>query len=205
MYSPSIDNLIKAFKKLPTVGQRTAERFVFNLLKSGKKDVNDLILALTTLIKTVRSCEQCWNFSDTNPCAICSNRERDSGLICVVLDPQEVMVIEESGAYRGLYHVLRGLLDASDEESLSRMKIKELLRRIAGGDKESEIKNEVILALNPDLSGETTMLFLEREIKKIYPSVKVTRLARGLPLGSDLRYADEITLGAAIKNRLPAR
>ena len=201
MYSQSINNLISAFKKLPSVGQPTAERLVFYLLKSGKRDVTELMLALKELVENVKSCEVCWNFSDTSPCPIDKDVKRDHSTICVVADPQDLSVIEYTGEHKGVYHVLRSLLDPSDEESLDKMKAKELFKRVSEKtDKTTPIK-EIILALNPDLRGETTMLYLEREIKNINPNLKVTRLARGLPLGADLRYADEITLGSAIKNR----
>jgi len=196
MYSKSIQNLIDAFRKLPSVGQRTAERFVFYLLKSGKKEVGAITLALKELTDNVKSCESCWDFSDINPCAICADKNRDRSLLCVVSDPQDIPVIERARAYNGLYHVLRGVVETANEEILEKLKIKELLARL----KNTKIK-EIILALNPDLSGETTMLYLEKEIKKLNPEIKVTRLARGLPMGSDIQYADEITLGSAIKNR----
>lgn len=195
-YSPSIQNLISAFRKLPTVGQRTAERFVFYLLKSGKKEVGEITLALKELIDNVKSCETCWDFSDQNPCAICSLKSRDQKTICVVSEPQDIQVIERTGAFTGLYHVLRGLIEAGDEE-LHKLKIKELFERL----KNNSMVTEIVLALNPDLPGETTMLFLEKNIKEKFPNLKVTRLARGLPMGSDLQHADEITLGSAIKNR----
>jgi len=195
MYSSPIQNLINSLKKLPSVGQRTAERYIFYLLKSGKKEVAEMMLALKELIENIKSCEVCWNFTDTSPCLICQSRERDQTTICVVADPQDLAVIENIGEYRGVYHVLRGLVDPSDEESLNRIKARELLERL---EKKS---SEVILALNPDLPGETTALYLEKEIKNRHPAVKITRLARGLPMGSDLRYADEITLGSALKNR----
>ncbi|KKR34496.1 MAG: Recombination protein RecR [Candidatus Magasanikbacteria bacterium GW2011_GWA2_40_10] len=201
MYSKSIQNLIGAFRRLPTVGQRTAERFVFYLLKSGKKEVGEITLALKELIENVKSCEICWDFSDNNPCAICNNKTRDTSMLCVVSEPQDIPVIERTGAYKGLYHVLRGLVEAGYEERMEKIKIKELFKRIGDNKEIVEIK-EIILALNPDLSGETTMLFLERKIKEKNPDLKVTRLARGLPMGSDLQYADEITLGSAIKNRM---
>ncbi len=197
MYSKSIQNLIDTFRKLPTVGQRTAERFVFYLLKSGKKEVSEITLALKELIDNVKSCETCWDFSDHNPCAICNNKTRDQSLLCVVSEPQDIPVIERTGMYNGLYHVLRGLVEPGAEEELEKIKIKELFSKLEKADK---IK-EVILALNPDLSGETTMLFLEKKLKEKNSNLKVTRLARGLPMGSDLQYADEITLGSAIKNR----
>jgi recombination protein RecR len=196
MYSKSIQNLIDSFRKLPTVGQRTAERFVFHLLKSGKKEVGEITLSLKELIDNVKSCESCWDFSDHNPCAICNNKTRDTSLLCIVSEPQDIPVIERTGMYNGLYHVLRGLVEPGDEEGLEKMKIKELFSKL---EKTARIK-EIVLALNPDLSGETTMLFLEKKLKQ-NPNLKITRLARGLPMGSDLQYADEITLGSAIKNR----
>ena len=197
MYSKSIQNLIDSFRRLPTVGQRTAERFVFYLLKSGKKEVGEITLALKELIDNVKSCESCWDFSDHNPCTICNNKTRDNSLLCVVSEPQDIPVIERTGMYNGLYHVLRGLVEPGDEEELEKIKIKELFLKLQKTDK----IREIILALNPDLSGETTMLFLEKKLKEKSPAIKTTRLARGLPMGSDLQYADEITLGSAIKNR----
>lgn len=195
-YSKSIKNLIEAFGNLPSVGPRTAERFVFYLLKSGKKDVAELTLALKELIDQVKSCEICWAFSDINPCAICSSPQRDPKTVCVVTEPQDREVIEKTGTYKGGYHILRGVLKGHDENSLKGLKIPELLARI----RKNEI-DEIILALNPDLHGETTMMYLEKKIKEITPQIKVSRLARGLPMGSDLQYADDITLSSALKNR----
>lgn len=196
MYSPSITNLISSLKKLPSVGQRTAERFVFHWLKSGRRDVTELVQALQELLEKVKSCEVCWDFSETSPCPICADKRRDHTTICVTVDPQDLRAIEQSGAYQGVYHVLRSTLDAADEQSLEKMKIPELLERAR------ERVKEVILALNPDLPGETTMLYLERELKGVKPELVVSRLARGLPMGADLQYADVITLSSAIKNRL---
>ncbi|MFA6424502.1 MAG: recombination mediator RecR [Candidatus Magasanikbacteria bacterium] len=197
MYSPTINKLIGILKKLPSVGQHTAERYVFHWLKSGKVEVNEFKTALDNLLKNIKSCETCWNFSDTNPCEICSNTKRVHDQICVVDEAQAVAALEKTGAYAGVYHILRGTIDVSDEEGLENLKIRELIKRI----KTTENIQEVILALNPDMQGETTMLYLEKEIKQINPEIKVTRLARGLPMGSDLQYSDEITLGSALKNR----
>ncbi len=197
MYSPPITKLINAFKKLPTVGTRTAERFVFYLLKSGKKEVSEMIEALDELLENVKSCEECWDFSDKNPCVICSDPKRDHTTICVVADSQDVAAIERTHEYKGMYHVLRGLLDATDIEHIHRLKIRELKQRA--------VKNgvhEIILAFSPDVAGETTALFLEKELRALNPRLAISRLARGLPMGSDLRYADEITLASAIQNRL---
>lgn len=197
MYSPSIIKLIDALKKLPSVGQHTAERYVFHWLKSGKIEVNELKNALDNLLKNIKSCETCWNFSDFNPCEICANKNRNQTQICVVDEAQAVAALEKTGAYSGVYHILRGTIDVSDENIMDNLKIRELLQRIKIGE---EIL-EIILALNPDMSGETTMLYLEKQVKQIKPQMKITRLARGLPMGSDLQYSDEITLGSALKNR----
>lgn len=194
-YSSPIQQLISAFSKLPSVGERTAERFIFYLLKSGKKDVAELTLALKNLIVSVKSCEICWDFANKSPCSICVDKKRDHSIICVVAEPQDIQALEKTGAYHGVYHVLRGVIK-TDEDNESELKIKELI------DKSKNQKTkEVILALNPDLNGETTIMFLEKQIKKTNPKIKITRLARGLPMGSDLQYADEITLSNALKHR----
>jgi len=196
MYSKPIHNLIRALSKLPSVGPRTAERFVFHMLKSGKKEVADLSMALQELMRSIKSCEVCWDFSDRSPCAICSNKRRDQSLIAVVAESQDVQAIEKIGIYPGVYHVLRGTLRADMEEQKKGIKIPELLKRLKSGN-----IREVILALNPNMDGETTMMFLEQEIKRNYISITVSRLARGLPTGSELQYADEITLENALKSR----
>lgn len=199
MYSKTVNNLIDCLKKLPSVGQRTAERFVFHWLKAGKKEVGDLRDALADLLLNVKSCEICWNFGETSPCPICRDTRRDRSLLCVVADPQDLASIEKTGEYRGLYHVLRGQLNfEDDEETLKKIKVSELVKRLK--NPAGKIK-EVVLALNPDLAGETTMLFLKREIARTNPKIKITRLSRGLPLGSDLQYADDITLASAVQNR----
>ncbi len=198
MYSPSIDKLIDTLKKLPSVGQHTAERYVFHWLKSGKSEVSELKNSLDALLNNIKSCKVCWNFSDTDPCPICTDTKRTQTQICVVEQAQSVPAIEKTGAYKGVYHILRGTLDAGEEISLDDLKIKELLARIEK-NKDTE---EIILALNPDMPGETTMMYLKSKIQAINSNIKITRLARGLPMGSDLQYSDEITLGSALKNRL---
>ncbi|MFA7653746.1 MAG: recombination mediator RecR [Candidatus Magasanikbacteria bacterium] len=198
-YSKSITNLINTFKKLPAVGERTAERYVFSLLKNGRGNVAELQSALSELLKNTKSCEVCWNFVDISPCSICADTKRDHNMVCVVADPQDIISIEKTGAFRGVYHVLRGLIDMDDEGENKNIKIKDLLKRI----KTDKNITEIILALNPDLPGETTAMYIEQEIKnlKLETKIKISRLARGLPMGSDLQYADEITLGSALKNR----
>ena len=196
MYAKPIQQLIDALSKLPSVGRRTAERYTFHLLKSGKKDVGELASALNALIEKVRSCEACWDFSDASPCAICADQQRDQSILAVVKESQDVQVFERGVEFSGHYHVLRGTLTPDIESSLGSIKIKELIERVKTG-----ATKEVILALNPDIEGETTMLFLEKKLTEVQSDLIVTRLARGLPMGSDLRYADDITLGSALTGR----
>jgi len=196
MYAKPIQNLIQAFSRLPSVGTRTAERFVFYLLKTGKKDVAEMTIALKEMMEQVKSCELCWNFSDTSPCTICHDEKRDHSSICVVAQPQDIETIERSKSFNGVYHVLRGTLKPDDEGIAKILKINELIHRIR-----THAINEIILALNPDIQGETTMMYLTKQIKTISPHIPITRLARGIPMGGDLQYADEITLGSAFTHR----
>lgn len=196
MYPIPIEQLIKAFSRLPSVGRRSAERFVFHLLKSGKKDVAELGSALQNLVKNIESCKSCWDFSDATPCSICSNPQRNKTTICVVAEPQDMRALERTGNYQGLYHILRGTVNPDHEHLGKNLKILELVTRV-----KNDSATEVILALNPDLRGETTMMFLEKKLKLEFPNLIVSRLARGLPMGSDLQYADEITLSSALEHR----
>jgi len=196
MYSKPIEQLIRAFSKLPSVGPRTAERYVFYLLKSGKKDVAELTNSLKTLIESIQSCEECWDFVDESPCTVCADKKRSKQTICVVKEPQDLQQIEKTGTYAGTYHVLRGTLKPSAPDTAKYLKIAELLERI-----KKEPTTEVILALSPDLPGEATMMYLEKVLKEANSDLNITRLARGLPMGSDIQYADEITLGSALKHR----
>ena len=196
MYSDSIKNLIRAFSKLQTVGERTAERFVFYLLKTGKKTTGEITLALKELMNKTKSCQTCWNFSDEDPCHFCANKNTKKEVICVVAEPQDVEVISKNTDFEGVFHVLRGLIQPGKENYMKYLKITELIDRV----KKNNI-TEIILALNPNIEGESTAMYLEKQIKNIKPSIKITRLARGLPMGADLQYADEITLGSALKNR----
>lgn len=196
MYSPAIKQLIDAFSKLPTVGKRTAERFVFHLLKSGKRDAGELTIALKKLIDNVKSCEMCWNFTESSPCPICRDEKRNPKLLCVVSDPQDFEAIETTKSFNGLYHIIRGHVKSEDPDSICFTKIPELFKRI-----EKETYTEVLLALNHNMHGEMTMMFIQQKLKQLKPDLKVTRLARGLPMGSDLQYADEVTLSSALENR----
>ncbi|MBI5728310.1 MAG: recombination protein RecR [Candidatus Magasanikbacteria bacterium] len=199
MYPSPLENLISAFTALPGVGRRTAERFVFSLLKSGKKEVGGLILALQQLMERIKSCHSCWNFSDRSPCAICADPQRERRVVCVVAEPQTLETIEKIGAYRGVYHVLRGTARPDETESVATLKLRELLDRVR---LQTEIQ-EVVLALNPDLHGETTMMLLEKKLHALRPGLSISRLAKGLPMGGDVQYADDITLTNALKYRTP--
>lgn len=198
MYSASINKVIAELKKLPSVGQHTAERFIIHWLKAGKKDVGELMIALKDFLDKVKTCEICANFDDVSPCTICSNSKRDKQKICIVRHIPDLVALEGTGEYEGVYHVIRRLLDSHDIGSLAQTKLQTLFERIRHS---STPIQEIILALNPDLAGETTMLYIQQEIRKIAPHIKITRLARGLPMGSDLVYADPITLGSALKSR----
>ena len=152
--------------------------------------------ALKTLMETVKSCERCRTFAEQSPCERCSDQKRDQRTICVVAEPQDLDVIDGTGAYKGLYHVLRGTLRGDDPDTLHTLEIDTLLRRV-----QAEKITEVILALSPTLPGETTMLYLEGHIKALKLPLKISRLAKGLPTGSDLQYADDMTLSSALTHR----
>jgi len=197
-FPPSLQNLIDYFSHLPGVGPKTALRFVFYLLKQPKAEVAKFSAALGAVTSSVSTCGVCQNFSEKNPCPICADSRRDHGIICVVAEHQDLPVIENTNEYHGTYHVLGGVLDPLHGVTPDQLKIKELVARIQNGN--GKIK-EIILALNPDLEGETTMLYLTKLIKSFGKQIKITRLARGLPMGSDLEYADEVTVSDALKGR----
>jgi recombination protein RecR len=195
---PALQNLADSFSHLPGVGPKTALRFVFYLLKQKGEDNLKLAKAIEALDNTIATCQICQNFSEKNPCAICSDRSRDQSIICVVAEHQDLPVIENTGEYHGTYHVLGGVLDPLHGITPDQLKIKELVGRV----QKNNIK-EIVLALNPDLEGETTILYLTKLIKSFDENskIKITRLARGLPIGSDIEYADEVTLSDALKGR----
>lgn len=196
-YSQPIQQLIDSLKNLPSVGEKTAERYVFHLLKSGKKEAGEIALALKTLLENVESCDKCWDFTDQSICSVCRDKQRNHSKICVVAEPQDKQALEKVEQFNGVYHILRGTIDPETEDSKEYIKLKELFQRI----KNQEIK-EIILGLNHNLDGETTMMYIERELKQTNSDITVTRLARGLPMGSNLQYADKITLDSAFKNRV---
>ena len=196
-YADWMAQLIEALVRLPGIGRRSAERIVFYLLKTRREEVSELAALLTAAKENIFFCELCHNFSDAKVCHICSDPGRDRGVICVVEDPKDVLAIEKTGAYVGVYHVLLGVLSALDGIGPEEIHIKDLLKRV----KEEKIR-EVILATNPNTEGETTALYLARMMKPI--KVKITRLARGIPVGSLVEFTDQATLSRALEGRLPA-
>ncbi|MEK7068079.1 MAG: recombination mediator RecR [Patescibacteria group bacterium] len=189
----SIKNLIGAFSQLPTVGRKTAERFVFYLLQQDQLTLDKFSAAVKNAKQGITKCEVCGCVSETNPCPICANSRRDFSTICVVSTTRDLMMIENTGAYNGRYHVLGGVIDAIKAVAPEQLNINGLTKRLP--DK----AREVILALSPTFEGETTALYLTKLLKNY--DLKITRLARGLPSGADLQYADEITLKNALENR----
>jgi recombination protein RecR len=206
-FPPSLQDLIDHFSRLPGIGPKTALRFVFYLLKQPKEEIEKFSQAVQAVKNSIATCQVCQNFSEKNPCPICADPRRDHSTICVVAEYQDLPVIENTGEYRGIYHILGGVLDPLHGVTPEQLKIKELVTRISNSSatathKIPNTKNqvrEVILALNPDLEGETTMLYLKKILAPY--KIKLTKLARGLPMGSDLEYADEVTLSDALKGR----
>lgn len=198
---PSLfQNLIDSLEQLPGVGPKTAERFAFYLLKKPKEEIEKLIFALEQIKNNAKICSICQNIALTSPCEICSDSRRLAHLICVVAEPADLLAIEKIKEYPGVYHVLHGVVNAPDGITPEKLKIKELIQRIKNlALKKNTKPTEIILALNATIEGETTSLYLTRILKTL--PVKISKLARGLPQGSDLQYADEITLLNALKGR----
>jgi recombination protein RecR len=185
---------IEELSKLPGIGKKTAQRLAIFLLKSDEQQVDNLIIAIKNLKLKLRFCSRCFNLSEEVLCNICKSEKRDTSVICVVEEASDVIAIEKTHEFRGLYHVLGGVLSPLSGITPDSLHIKELLKRF----EEEDIK-EIILALNPDTEGETTSLYLAKLMKPL--SINVTRIARGLPIGGDLEFADDATIGRAILNR----
>ena len=196
-YAQWMGDLIEALNRLPGVGRRSAERMVFYLLKAQKPEVVRLASLLNSVKENVFFCETCHNFADARLCHICTDPGRDRGLVCVVEDPKDVIAIEKTGSFAGVYHVLLGVLSPLEGIGPDEIQINDLVKRI----KEGKIR-EVILATNPNTEGETTALYLSKLIKT--SGLKVTRIARGIPVGSHIEYTDQATLSRALEGRLPA-
>ncbi len=194
IYPKSIASLIEHFQKFPSVGPKSAQRMAFYLLRMPISEVEKFAQSMIDAKKNTRTCEICFNLSATSPCEICSSPQRDKSIICVVAETKDLIAIEKTNEYKGLYHVLQGLISPMDGIGADDIRIKELLNRLTN----TEIK-EVILALSPSVEGEATSLYLSKLIKPF--GIKISRIAFGLPVGADLEYADEITIAKAIEGR----
>ena len=193
-YSPSIEKLIESFEKLPSIGSKTAARLAFYILNASEEETNEFISAIENAKKNLKYCSKCYNISDTDPCIICSNQARDISTICVVEDVKDVVAMERTHEFKGVYHVLHGSISPMNGIGPDDIKIKELLSRLMTG----EVK-ELILATNPRVEGEATAMYISKLVKPL--GVKVTRIAHGIPVGGDLEYTDEITLSKALEGR----
>jgi recombination protein RecR len=191
-----IDRLIQELSKLPGVGEKTASRLAMHILRGSKEDAEGLARAILEVKEKIRLCGQCYNLTDQDPCRLCQDPKRNREVLCVVGSPEDLMALEKSGGYRGLYHVLHGVLSPLEGVGPKDLRVNELLARLQGG----EIK-EVILATNPSVEGEATAQYLSQIIKPL--NIRVTRIARGVPMGGDLQYIDEVTLSKSLENRSP--
>lgn len=190
----SVTRLIDEFSRLPGIGPKTASRLTYYLLRSPDEQAESLAQALHELKARTRFCSICFNITEADPCPICSDEERDAATLCVVEEPLDVLAIERTREYRGRYHVLHGAISPVEGIGPENLRIRELVERMRGG-----LVREVILATNPSLEGEATAMYLQRQLVPL--GVRVTRLARGLPMGGDLEYADEVTLSRALEGR----
>ena len=198
MYPPPVQRLITELGKLPGIGQRTAQRLAFHILRSDAEDATALADAIHEVKERIGLCEVCFNLADEARCRICQDERRDASLICVVEEPGDVIPIERTHEYRGRYHVLGGALSPIDGIDPEDLKITELYARVIGAQPPIA---EVVLATNPTTTGEATALHIAATLRERAPDVVVTRLASGLPVGADLEYADEVTLGKALVGR----
>lgn len=193
-YSPSIEKLIESFERLPSIGHKTAIRLAFYILNSTQEETNEFVYSILEAKKNLKYCSICYNISDTDPCQICANAKRDKSSICVVEDVKDIIAMERTHEFKGVYHVLHGSISPMNGIGPDDIKIKELLARLMDGT-----VKEVILATNPRVEGEATAIYLSKLIKPL--GIKVTRIAHGIPVGGDLEYTDEITLTKALEGR----
>ena len=189
-----VARLIEALQRLPGIGPKTAQRLSFFLLKRPADEVGELATALIELKSRVVHCSRCWNVTEEDPCRICRDPARDARALCVVEEPNDLLALERTGEFKGRYHVLMGALSPLDGIGPEDIKVRELLNRL-----ESEPADEVILATNPSVEGEATAIYLAKLLKPL--GVRITRIARGLPVGGDLEYADQVTLSKALEGR----
>ena len=194
LYSPSIEKLIEGFERLPSIGHKTAARLAFYILNCSEEETNQFIKSIQDAKKNLKYCSKCYNISDTDPCPICSNPKRDQSSICVVEDVRDIIAMEKTHEFKGVYHVLHGSISPMNGVGPDDINLKSLIARLM----DSEV-DEVIIATNATADGEATSMYISRVLKPA--GIKVTRLARGLAVGSDIEYADEVTLLRAIENR----
>jgi recombination protein RecR len=197
VFAPPVNRLIAELSRLPGIGQRTAQRLAFHILRDSKEDALGLADAIREVKETVGLCERCFNLAVGPVCRICEDERRDGDVICVVEEPSDVIPIERTNEFRGRYHVLGGALSPIDGVDAEDLHIAELLTRVEGNG-----IREVVVATNATTTGEATALYIAEALHERAPNVAVTRLASGLPVGADLEYADEITLGKALRGRL---
>ena len=193
-YAPSIERLLEELERLPGIGPKSAQRIAYYVLRTDAESAQRLADALVEVKRTVHFCPRCFNFAEGELCGICADPERDTTIICVVEEPRDVVAIERTGEHHGVYHVLHGAISPIDGIGPEQLRVRELIDRLGDGD-----VIEVLLATNPNVEGETTALYLARLVKPL--GIKVTRIASGLPVGGDLEYADEVTLGRALQAR----
>ena len=193
-YARPVEELIAELKKLPGIGSKSAQRLAFHIVRASSSEARGLAESILNVTDSIRYCSVCYNITDVDPCFYCTDPLRDRGLICVLEEPHNVIAVEKTREYRGLYHVLLGVLSPLNGIGPDQLKIKALLERLQDGQVE-----EVIVATNPSVEGEATALYLSRLIKPL--QVRVTRIAMGVPMGGDLDYADEITMARALEGR----
>lgn len=193
-YAAPLSKLIEQFERLPGIGRKTAQRLAFFVLNLSEGEAEEFAKSIVDAKKSMHCCSVCQNLTDGELCPICSNSSRDRSLICVVEDPRDVVAFERTRDYNGLYHVLHGVISPMDGIGPDNLRIKELLKRVNDTD-----VHEIIMATNPDVEGEATAMYISRLLKPL--SVKVTRIAYGIPVGGDLDYADEVTLSRALEGR----
>ncbi len=195
LYTPAVARLVEELSKLPGVGPKTAQRLAFHLLKVPEEEARSLAEAILDAREKVAYCRRCFNFAQEELCEFCRDGRRDPSLVCVVERPQDIVAVEKTGEFRGLYHVLGGAISPIDGIGPEELRIRELLERVR-----REGIREVIVATNPRVEGEATAMYLANLLKPL--GVRTTRIASGLPVGGDLEYADEVTLGRALRGRL---
>lgn len=194
----ALERVVEGFERLPGIGPKSAQRLGFYLLHVPQSDLDDFADALSNLKKNTMMCSNCFNIGTKEVCDVCEDTERDSSTICIVEDALDVIAFEKSGKFEGLYHVLQGVIDPLNSIGPEDIYIPQLLKRIK--NQELGIR-EVIIATNPTMEGEATAMYIVKQLKQIYPELKVTRIGRGLPVGADIEYADEITLSRALEGR----